>query len=95
MARIVTRVLTAVALFLPAPATTQSSKPSVDEALEVVRIWLDAQVDYESLPAISAAIVHDQELVWSGAVGMADLEDARAASSSTQDTGNSTNPRGS
>ena len=42
-------------------------------ALEVVRVWLDAQRAYEQIPGISAAIVHDQELLWSGGFGFADL----------------------
>ena len=75
----------AVAVLLPSSAETQSvaSDPAVIEALEVARIWLDAQHDYEVLPSISVAIVHDQELVWSGAVGMADLDEQRPATSTT------------
>jgi CubicO group peptidase (beta-lactamase class C family) len=55
----------------------------LEEALNAVQIWLDAQRDYDQLPGISAAIVHDQELIWSGAMGMADLDEERAATSST------------
>lgn len=44
---------------------------AVEEALEVAEVWLDAQMAYEQIPAVSAAVVHDQELVWSRALGMA------------------------
>jgi CubicO group peptidase (beta-lactamase class C family) len=44
---------------------------SVAEALGVVETWLEAQRAYEEIPGLSAAIVHDQEQVWSGAVGEA------------------------
>lgn len=44
------------------------------EALRVAEVWLDAQMAYERIPSISAAIVHDQELVWSRALGMAHPE---------------------
>jgi len=66
-------------LFLAVLATTSSldaqaplaQHERVAEAVAVVETWLDAQLAYEQVPSISAAIVHDQELVWSGAVGMA------------------------
>ena len=85
MIRAAVRLLVAFALLSPVPAAAQSSAshPSLAEALNVVEVWLDAQRDYERLPAISAAIVHDQELVWSGAMGMADLDEGRPATSST------------
>ncbi len=85
MARVTVRFLIALTLLFPTLASSQSStpSPSVEEALHVVEIWLDAQRDYDRLPGISAAIVHDQELIWSGAMGMADLDEERAATSET------------
>ena len=43
--------------------------PRVSEAVKLVEIWLDAQRDYEGMPGISAAIVHDQNLIWSDGFG--------------------------
>jgi CubicO group peptidase (beta-lactamase class C family) len=85
MAGISLRVLTALALLVPtlSSAQSQTSPPSLEEALNVVEIWLDAQRDYDRLPGISASIVHDQELIWSGAVGMSDLEEGRPAAANT------------
>ncbi len=85
MIRTVTRALVALALLVPAAIAAQSvsSDSAVIEAVNVARIWLDAQHDYEQIPSISVAIVHDQELVWSGSVGLASLEDRRPATSST------------
>ncbi len=85
MIRTVTRALVALALLVPAAISAQSvsSDTAVIEAVNVARIWLDAQHDYEQIPSISVAIVHDQELVWSGSVGVASLEDRRLATSST------------
>ncbi len=85
MIRSMTRALVALALVLPGSVEAQSiaSDPGVIEATEVARIWLDAQHDYEQIPAISVAIVHDQELVWSEAVGVADVDDRRPATTST------------
>ena len=85
MIRSAARTFVAAAVLLPSFASAQSvaKDPAVIEALEVARIWLDAQHDYEEIPAISAAIVHDQELVWSGAVGLADVGTQRPATSET------------
>lgn len=44
---------------------------AVREALAVVDVWLEAQQAYDRIPSFSAALVHDQELVWSAARGMA------------------------
>jgi CubicO group peptidase (beta-lactamase class C family) len=54
-----------------AGAAQVAAHEGVAEALAVVETWLDAQLAYERIPSLSAAIVHDQELVWSGAMGMA------------------------
>ena len=85
MIRALAHTFVAAAVFLPLSTAAQSvaDDPGVIEALEVARIWLDAQHDYEEIPAISAAIVHDQELVWSGAVGLADVGGGRPATSET------------
>jgi len=78
-------LLFALALNAPVTAAAQSvaDDAHVAEALEIARIWLDAQKDYERLPSIAAAIVYDQELIWSDAVGMADINAGRPATSST------------
>ncbi|MUP44769.1 serine hydrolase [Gramella sp. BOM4] len=45
------------------------------EAIQLIEAWLSAQQDYENLPAITAAIVKDQQIIWKGAYGMANMED--------------------
>jgi len=51
--------------------------------LALVESWLAAQRAYDRVPGLSAAIVHDQDLVWSGASGFADLESKEPASADT------------
>ena len=41
----------------------------VKDAINLIQIWMDAQKDYEEIPGISIAIVHNQELLWSGGFG--------------------------
>ena len=72
--RFVPIVLFAVlALAGPARPEGPADNPRVSEALELVRVWLDAQRAYERIPGISASVVYDQELLWSGGFGAADL----------------------
>jgi len=50
-----------------------ASDPRVKTALEAARIWLEAQRAYDRVPGASAAIVYDQQVLWSGGYGFADL----------------------
>ena len=54
-----------------------------DNELALIASWLDAQRAYDHVPGISAAIVHDQELLWSGAAGYADIEGGQKAQADT------------
>jgi CubicO group peptidase (beta-lactamase class C family) len=59
---------------LPAQASPpghMAEHPRVVEALRVLDTWLEAQRAYERIPGLSAALVHDQETVWTGAYGYA------------------------
>jgi CubicO group peptidase (beta-lactamase class C family) len=51
--------------------------------LALVEMWLEAQRAYDRVPALSAAIVDDQELLWSGASGYADLASQTPAEADT------------
>jgi CubicO group peptidase (beta-lactamase class C family) len=56
----------------PSPAAV-SGHPHVAQALELARVWLEGQQAYGQVPAVSAAIVHDQQVLWSGGSGRTDL----------------------
>lgn len=51
--------------------------------LALAERWLAAQRAYDRVPGLSAAIVHDQELLWSGASGFANLETGQPARDDT------------
>lgn len=57
--------------------------PTTAQALELARLWLDAQRAYDEVPGLSVSIVHDQNLLWSGGMGHADPESGRAATADT------------
>jgi len=62
-------------LAVPSAHTQTIEKdPRVAAALEVVKVWLEAQRAYEQIPGVSAAVVHDQKVLWTGGFGFADLE---------------------
>ncbi|MGD8362456.1 MAG: serine hydrolase domain-containing protein [Gemmatimonadota bacterium] len=76
----------AVALFASVPRSgvaQVAENPRVAEAVAAVQTWLEAERAYEQIPGVSAAIVHDQELVWSGAYGMAHPDRQMAATPTT------------
>jgi CubicO group peptidase (beta-lactamase class C family) len=70
-----TAILVGLILSGPALAETQAlaRDPRVASALEFLGVWLEAQRAYGQIPGVSAAVVHDQELIWSGGFGYADL----------------------
>ncbi len=60
-----------------------SDHPRVAEALHLLETWIAAERAYRQIPGISAAVIHDQELVWSRGFGYADLESKRPATPAT------------
>src|SRR4030095_2356451 len=72
-------------LLASSSATAQpiDQNPRVRQALNVMRVWLDAQRDYQQIPGVSAAVVYDQQVLWSGGFGYADLSRKTPATPST------------
>jgi len=61
----------------------QNTQTDYTEALELIEVWLDAQRAYDRVPGMSVLIVDDQEVLWSGAFGMANLQDQVKATPAT------------
>lgn len=77
-------ILLAAGASTPAPAQRPLVEhPKVAQSLELLRVWLDAQRDFDRLPGLSAAVVHDQQLVWSGGMGVTSLEGGAPATDQT------------
>src|SRR4030095_4597238 len=66
-----------------ATAQTIDQNPRVRQAPNVVRVWPEAQRDYQKTPGLSAAVVYDQQVLWSGGFGYADLAKKTPATPST------------
>jgi CubicO group peptidase (beta-lactamase class C family) len=62
--------------------STQASNDHKNE-LALIESWLEAQRAYDRVPGLSASVVHDQELLWSGASGFANLESRQEARADT------------
>lgn len=54
-----------------------------DEPLTVINAWLEAQIDYQRIPGISAGFGVKDRLVWSAGFGLADVENQIKATDST------------
>jgi len=61
-------------LLIVSAAFSQKKKTDYSDAYRIIEVWLDAQKDYEVLPGISAMVIQDQEILWSGASGLANIE---------------------
>lgn len=64
-------------------AFSQEGEKDYTEAFELVAVWLDAQKDFDQLPGLTAIVIEDQEVLWSGAVGLANVEKNINAEAST------------
>ncbi len=62
--------------FFSTVAYSQKDKKDYSEAFKLVEVWLEAQKDFDRLPGLSATVVDNQEVLWSGAVGLSNVEEA-------------------
>jgi len=64
-------------------AYSQENKKDYTEAFKLVEVWLEAQKDFDRLPGLTAIVIDDQEVLWSGAVGLSNVEKNIKADAST------------
>lgn len=76
------RLLILLVVALPLFAA-DDKPPTTAQALELARRWMEAQRAYDEIPGMSAAVVHDQKVLWSGGSGLADPATNRAATADT------------
>ena len=60
--------------FAPAQSDALIDDPRVATAIELIDVWMDAQVAYDGIPGVSLGIVYDQDLIWSRGFGYAHVE---------------------
>ena len=72
-------LLIIMVLLMGAPGLAQEKKlmdnPRVKEAFNLLDKWLDSEVGYKRYPGLSIAVVHDQDVIWTGRYGYANLQD--------------------
>lgn len=68
---------------LPFIILSQNEEKDYSEAFELIDVWLEAQKDFEKLPGITAVMVKDQDITWSGAFGMAHAKEEVEMETST------------
>jgi CubicO group peptidase (beta-lactamase class C family) len=77
-------LLVAGVLGAPAlPAQSVADHPRVRQAIALLETWLEAQRAYDEIPGISGSIVHDQQVLWKGGYGLADVARKAPATAST------------
>ncbi|MEZ4971774.1 MAG: serine hydrolase domain-containing protein [Cyclobacteriaceae bacterium] len=72
-----------VAVFISSTTFGQGKEPDYGDAYNVINQWLEAQVAYQHLPGVSAAVVKDQEVIWSKAFGMSNIDQKVKTQTST------------
>ena len=86
MKRSANLIVVVVVLLGPSSSVTGQSvdqHPRVKQALNLAQVWLDAQRAYQQIPGVSAAVVYDQQLLWSAGFGYADVSRKTPATPST------------
>lgn len=76
-------ILSAFLLLISSVAHSQESKDKYQDASKLIDVWLDAQKDYQDIPSIMGVAVKDQDILWSGAFGSANLEGKIPATTDT------------
>jgi len=74
---------TTLAQETPEETPRVADDPRVQRALAAYEVWVEAQRAHNRMPGVSAAIVHDQEMIWSGGFGYAEIKTGRRATAST------------
>ncbi|UCE05063.1 MAG: beta-lactamase family protein [bacterium] len=48
--------------------------PEVAANLQIIKTWIESQIEYNNLPGLSVGIIYDQNLIWQKGFGYADVE---------------------
>jgi CubicO group peptidase (beta-lactamase class C family) len=86
MKRLASMIVVVVVLLGASSSVTGQSveqHPRFKQSLNLLQVWLDAQRAYQQIPGVSAAVVYDQQLVWSAGFGYADVSRKTPATPST------------
>jgi CubicO group peptidase (beta-lactamase class C family) len=67
----------------PAGEIDLGADPRVAEAAALLEVWLDAELAHDRIPGIAAGFVHDQDVVWKQAFGVADRDSGRPVTTDT------------
>lgn len=84
--KLIVLLIVSLSLAITSPAAHAAEdepEKNLDNQLALIESWLDGQRAYDRIPGLSAALVHDQELLWGGASGYADLASKKPARADT------------
>ncbi len=76
-------LLAAVAGGATEPTPSIAATPAVADAATLFDLWVEEQLAYHGVPSLALAVVADDQVVWSGAWGRADLDQGTPATIET------------
>ena len=76
-------IFSSLLLLLITTAFSQEKEKDYSEAIKLIEVWLEAQKDFDRLPGISAIAIDNQKVIWSGAYGLANVEQEKKTETST------------
>ncbi len=62
---------------------SKENKEKYADVSKLIDVWLEYEKDYENIPFISGVAVDNQQILWSGAFGNANVEDSLAGNENT------------
>lgn len=63
--------------------TTLAADPNVSSNIDLLSAWIEVQMTYRNQPALSIAVIYDQEVVWAQGFGFADVSGQKPATPQT------------
>jgi CubicO group peptidase (beta-lactamase class C family) len=64
-------------------AYSQESKSKQEDLSKLIDVWMESEMDYQNIPFMSAAVVDNQKVLWSGAFGNVNVESSLLANENT------------
>jgi CubicO group peptidase (beta-lactamase class C family) len=87
--RLLAAFVLALAIALGAAVVTHAQRGAIGDdarvrqAVDLLQVWLEAQRAYDEIPGVSAAVVHDETVVWKGGYGVRDVASRAPATADT------------
>jgi len=62
---------------------SQETKSKHEDVSKLIDVWMESEMDYQNIPFMSAVVVDNQKVLWSGAFGHVNVESSLPANENT------------